>query len=62
MTFINTMQQLNVFARMRMALVEGGFSYRSCFWITGLIAFWLSPIADNLTTVRGGGGKFKIIG
>jgi Na+/H+ antiporter NhaD/arsenite permease-like protein len=50
MTFINTMQQLNVFARMRMWLVEGGFSYRSCFWITGLIAFWLSPIADNLTT------------
>jgi hypothetical protein len=47
------MQQLNVFARMRMFLVEGGFSYRSCFWITGLVAFWLSPIADNLTTAVG---------
>merc|ERR550537_1530047 len=50
MTFINTMHRLNVFNRLRWFLVESGFSYRSCFWITGLIAFWLSPIADNLTT------------
>ena len=50
MTFINTMQQLNVFHKLRYWLVDSGFSYRSCFWITGLIAFWLSPIADNLTT------------
>ena len=49
MTFINTMQQLNVFHKLRYWLVDSGFSYRSCFWITGLIAFWLS-IADNLTT------------
>lgn len=50
MTFINTMHRLNVFNKLRWFLVESGFSYRSCFWITGLIAFWLSPIADNLTT------------
>lgn len=39
MTFINTMHRLNVFNRLRWFLVESGFSYRSCFWITGLIAF-----------------------
>ena len=50
MTFINTMTQLNVFARIRSWLQESGFSYRSCFWVTGTVAFWLSPIADNLTT------------
>mmetsp|Transcript_16962 Transcript_16962/g.41666 ORF Transcript_16962/g.41666 Transcript_16962/m.41666 type:complete len:427 (-) Transcript_16962:1584-2864(-) len=33
MTFINTMQHLNVFARMRSLLVEGGFSYRAIFWV-----------------------------
>jgi Na+/H+ antiporter NhaD/arsenite permease-like protein len=26
------------------------FGYRKLFWITGIIAFFLSPIADNLTT------------
>jgi Na+/H+ antiporter NhaD/arsenite permease-like protein len=28
-----------------------GLSYRSLFWITGLAAFFLSPMLDNLTTV-----------
>ena len=26
------------------------FSYKKLFWITGFISFFLSPIADNLTT------------
>ena len=30
--------------------MEGGFSYRAIFWVTGFMAFWISPIADNLTT------------
>ena len=50
MAFVNTMKKLNVFDAIRAWLVESGFSYRACFWITGLIAFCLSPIADNLTT------------
>ena len=35
---------------LRAWLVNQGFSLRGIFWITGLIAFFLSPIADNLAT------------
>jgi len=31
-------------------LVSRGFSYRTLFWLTGGLSFFLSPIADNLTT------------
>jgi len=27
-----------------------GFTYRTLFWITGILAFFISPVADNLTT------------
>ncbi|NOR51526.1 MAG: sodium:proton antiporter, partial [Gammaproteobacteria bacterium] len=50
MTFINTMEVLHVFAALRSWLVSKGFSLRAVFWITGLLAFFISPIADNLTT------------
>ena len=50
MTYINAMDERGVFARLRAWLVSQGFSYRVVFWVTGGIAFLLSPIADNLTT------------
>ena len=50
MTYINTMTERNVFQALRIWLVGKGFSYKQLFWITGSIAFFLSPIADNLTT------------
>ncbi len=50
MTYINAMDERGVFARLRAWLVSQGFSYRIVFWVTGGIAFVLSPIADNLTT------------
>ncbi|MBF0274264.1 MAG: sodium:proton antiporter NhaD [Nitrospinae bacterium] len=50
MTYINTMTERNVFEFLRSWLVFKQFSYRKLFWITGIIAFFLSPIADNLTT------------
>lgn len=50
MTFINTMDERGVFDILRDWLVVTGFSLRSIFWLTGLISFFLSPIADNLTT------------
>ena len=31
-------------------LIQRSYSYKKLFWITGIIAFFLSPIADNLTT------------
>ncbi|MDH3354444.1 MAG: sodium:proton antiporter NhaD [Chromatiales bacterium] len=50
MTFINTMEVLNVFHALRAWLISKGFSLRAIFWITGTLAFLISPIADNLTT------------
>ena len=50
MTYINTMQDRNVFDALRDAIVSHGFSNRSIFWITGALAFFISPIIDNLTT------------
>lgn len=50
MTYINSMLERGVFDELRHWLVSKGFGYRSLFWITGLLSFFLSPIADNLTT------------
>ncbi|SFK55320.1 sodium:proton antiporter NhaD [Methylophaga sulfidovorans] len=50
MTYINTMGERGVFNSLRAWLINKGFSLRSIFWITGLLAFFISPIADNLTT------------
>ena len=50
MTYVNVMQERNVFEALRSWLVRKGFNYRQLFWITGVISFFLSPIVDNLTT------------
>ncbi len=50
MTYINAMDERNVFEALRSWLVRKGFGYRTLFWVTGLLAFMISPIADNLTT------------
>jgi NhaD family Na+/H+ antiporter len=50
MTYINAMIERGVFDELRNWLVNKGFSYRSLFWLTGILAFFISPIADNLTT------------
>ncbi|MBY8965968.1 sodium:proton antiporter NhaD [Algiphilus sp. NNCM1] len=50
MTYINTLDERGVFDALRGWLVSRGFSLRTLFWLTGLIAFFLSPIADNMTT------------
>ena len=50
MTYINAMIERGVFDALRNWLVEKGFSYRALFWVTGILAFFISPIADNLTT------------
>ena len=50
MTFINAMEERQIFACLRAWLVRKGFSYKQLFWVTGVLAFCISPIADNLTT------------
>lgn len=50
MTYINAMEERQVFAALRSWLISKKFSYRQLFIITGLLAFFISPVADNLTT------------
>lgn len=50
MTYINTLEERGIFAALRNKLVSSGYSLRTIFWLTGLLAFVISPIADNLTT------------
>ncbi len=50
MTYIEAMRERLVFEKLKVWLVSKGFSYRQLFWLTGFIAFFMSPIADNLTT------------
>ncbi len=50
MTYINAMEERNVFQALRAFLVSRSLSLRLIFWVTGGLAFMISPIADNLTT------------
>ncbi len=50
MTYVNAMEERQVFEALRGWLVKKRFTYKRLFWITGSIAFFLSPVADNLTT------------
>ena len=50
MTYINALEERNVFNSLKSWLIKKQFSYRQLFWITGVLAFFLSPLADNLTT------------
>ncbi|NIC03929.1 sodium:proton antiporter NhaD [Billgrantia bachuensis] len=50
MTYINAMDERRVFDALRSWMIRKGFSYKQLFWLTGGLAFVISPIADNLTT------------
>lgn len=50
MTYINAMEERRVFEGLRAWMVQKGFGYKTLFWLTGILAFVISPVADNLTT------------
>lgn len=50
MTYVNAMGDRGIFDALRGWLVRCGLSYRSLFWITGWMAFFISPFIDNMTT------------
>ena len=70
MTYINTLDERNVFKVLRSWLLKKGLGFKKLFWATGAITFMLSPIADNLTSallmstvalsVSNGNGKFIV--
>lgn len=50
MTYIESMIHMKVFDKLKYNLISKGYTYRQLFWVTGILAFFISPIADNLTT------------
>ena len=72
MTYINAMAERNVFEALRSWMVRKQFSYKKLFWVTGIVTFFLSAVADNLTSallvgavvmaVGKGNDKFVAIG
>jgi len=50
MTYVNAMEERQVFNALRSWLINRGFGFRALFWMTGILAFFISPVADNLTT------------
>lgn len=50
MTYINALQERLVFDSLKSWLVRKGLGLRTLFWATGIITFFLSSVADNLTS------------
>ncbi|TMX45012.1 sodium:proton antiporter NhaD [Vibrio sp. Hep-1b-8] len=50
MTYISAMEERRLFDALQAWMVGKGFNFKSLFWLTGILAFFISPIADNLTT------------
>jgi NhaD family Na+/H+ antiporter len=50
MTYVNAMEERRIFDALRSWLINKGYSFRTLFWLTGILAFFISPVADNLTT------------
>ncbi len=50
MTYIEVIRERLVFEKLKIILINKGFTLKQLFWLTGVLAFFISPIADNLTT------------
>jgi len=50
MTYISALEERRLFDWLRVWLVNKGLNFRQLFWVTGILAFFISPVADNLTT------------
>src|SRR3990170_492090 len=50
MTYISVLQERLVFESLKSWLIRKAFGYRQLFFITGIITFFLSAVADNLTS------------
>jgi Na+/H+ antiporter NhaD/arsenite permease-like protein len=50
MSYVNALEERHVFDVLRARLIRSRLTYRTLFWLTGTLAFFISPVADNLTT------------
>jgi Na+/H+ antiporter NhaD/arsenite permease-like protein len=62
MSYVAAMTERGVFEWLRAQLVSRGFGFRQLFWLTGVLAFFLSPLVDNLTTALIMGGVVLAVG
>ena len=62
MIYISALESFNVFGALRSNLVSMRLSFRQLFWATGIIAFFLSAVADNLTTALVMGAVVMAVG
>ena len=62
MTYVETLSAMNVFKCAKCLLVDMRFSLKQLFWVTGLLSFLLSPLADNLTTALLMGAVIRSVG
>ena len=49
-TYVNTLEERRAFEVLRVWLIGLGLGYRQLFLLTGILAFFLSGVLDNLTT------------
>lgn len=49
-TYVNAMDERRTFEVLRARLVSSGLGYRQLFLLTGVLAFFLAALLDNLTT------------
>jgi Na+/H+ antiporter NhaD/arsenite permease-like protein len=61
-TYVNTLEERLVFSVLRTKLTGYGLGYRQLFWLTGIAAFFLSSVLDNLTTALVMGAVVLAIG
>jgi len=50
MTYINSIKSFGVLDKIKYKILSKNLSYKKIYWLTGILAFFISPIADNLTT------------
>ncbi|MGZ5007623.1 MAG: sodium:proton antiporter NhaD [Methylobacter sp.] len=49
MTYLNAMEDMRIFDKLRVWLVNKHLSYRQLFWITGFMVFFMSSAVNGLT-------------
>lgn len=50
LTYINSIKTLGVLNKIQDLIKLRKLTYKQIYWLTGFLAFFISPIADNLTT------------
>ncbi|MBK8099217.1 MAG: sodium:proton antiporter NhaD [Planctomycetes bacterium] len=50
MAYLSAISKHNVFLRLNAVLISAGFGMRTLYWTLGGLAFFISPICDNMTT------------